>query len=114
MSRRYQVMLNVTGILIPVEGDQPIVGFLAIRRVLADAPEDAERLAAETLAKEDRYKDLMASAASTGGSFENCTMQLESLSEVSWFRWHFAKPSPAFIFYQDEEEVSSRVSPGGD
>lgn len=77
--------------------------------MLAGTPDDAERLAAEKLRQEDRYRDLMASAARTGVNFENCEMQLESLSEVSWFRWHFAKPSPAFIFYQDEE-VSSTPS----
>lgn len=107
MPRRFQVTLDASGIFIPVAGDQPIVGFLAIRRVLADAPEEAERLAAEALMQEYRYRDLMASAARTGGNFENCKLQQESITDVSWFRWYFAKPSAAFIFYQAEEEATS-------
>jgi hypothetical protein len=107
-------MLDVSGISIPVDGDEPIRGFLAIRRVLADTPEDAERLAAETLKQEDRYRGLMGDAVRKGGNVDNIEIQLESLSEVSWFRWLFAKPSPAFIFYQDEEEDSSSTTTGGD
>lgn len=103
MSRRYQVTLHGTGFSVPVEGDKPIRGFFAIRRVLADSPEEAERSAIATLQQEERYRSLVETTERELGSRDGYRLRLESIGELSWFRWHFSRHSPSFIFYQDDE-----------
>jgi hypothetical protein len=103
MSRRFQVTLHGSGLSVPVEDHKPIRGFFTIRRVLAETPEDAERRAVATLEQEERYRGLLATTEQELGSRNGFRLRLESIGELSWFRWHFSKHSPSFIFYQDEE-----------
>jgi len=103
MSRRFQVTLHGSGLSVPVEGDKPIRGFFTIRRVLADTPEDAERRAVATLEHEGRYRELLEITERELGSRVGYRLRLESIGELSWFRWHFSRHSPSFIFYPDDE-----------
>jgi hypothetical protein len=103
MSRRFQVTLHGSGLSVPVEGEKPIRGFFTIRRVLADTPDDAERRAVATLEQEERYRGLLETTERELGSRAGHRLRLESIGELSWFRWHFSRHSPSFIFYSDDE-----------
>ena len=103
MSRRYQVTLHGTGFSVLVEGDKPIRGFFTIRRVLADSPEEAERSAIATLQQEERYRSLVETTERELGSRNGCSVRLDDIGHLSWWRWHFTKHSPSFIFYGDDE-----------
>ena len=103
MSRRYQVTLHGSGFFVPVEGDSPARGFFSIRRVLADCPEDAERKAISTLEQEERYHGLLETTERELGSRASCRIRLESIGELSWFRWFFSRMPQSFIFYQDDK-----------
>jgi len=103
MSRRYQVTLHGTGFSVPVEGDKPIRGFFTIRRVLADSPEEAERTAVATLEQEERYRGLLETTKRKLGSSAECRVRLEHIGHLSWWRWHFTRHSPSFIFFSDDE-----------
>ncbi|HLP77513.1 MAG TPA: hypothetical protein VK327_11415 [Candidatus Paceibacterota bacterium] len=103
MSRRYQVTLHGTGFSVPVEGGKPIRGFFTIRRVLADSPEDAERSAIATLQQEARYRSLVETTERELGSRDGCKVRPDDIGYLSWWRWHFTKYSPSFIFYGDDE-----------
>ena len=105
MSRRYQVILHGTGFSVPVEGDKPIRGFFTIRRVLADSPEEAERSAIATLQQEERYRSLVETTERELGSRDGCRirLRLDHIGHLSWWRWHFTKHSPSFIFFEEDE-----------
>ena len=95
MSRRCQVTLQGRGVSIPVEGSEPARGFYVIRRVRAETPQEAERRAIAALQAEDRYRSVTAST-------QRGTVELESVTELSWFSWHFSRDPRGFIFYTDE------------
>ena len=103
MSRRFQVTLHGTGFSVPVEGEKPIRGFFTIRRVLADSPEEAERMAIATLEQEERYRGLVETTERELGSRDGCRVRLESIGQLSWFRWRFSRHSASFMFYSDDE-----------
>jgi hypothetical protein len=103
MSRRFQVTLQGTGLSVPIEGEKPIRGFFTIRRVRAESPKDAERSAIATLEQEERYRGLVETTERETGRRDGCRVRLESIGELSWFRWHFSRHSPSFIFYSDDE-----------
>jgi hypothetical protein len=103
MSRRYQITLHGTGFSVPVEGDKPIRGFFTIRRVLADSPEEAEQSAIATLQQEERYRSLVETTERELGSGDGCRVRLDDIGYLSWWRWHFTKHSPSYIFYGDDE-----------
>ena len=100
--RRYQVTLHGRGFHVPVEGDKPIIGFVTIRRVIAENAQDAERLAIETLEREARYQELVETTAKELGFRNSCSVRLDRIGYLSWIRWTFSRHSPSFIFYQDE------------
>ena len=104
MSRRFQVTLQGTGFSVPVEDGDAIRGFFTIRRVLADSPQDAEREAIVALQEEERYRGLVEATERESGSRDECSVRLESIGQLSWFRWHFSKTSPSFIFYSDDKD----------
>jgi len=97
MSRRFQVTLHGTGFSVPVEGEKPIRGFFTIRRVLADSPEDAERKAVATVEQEEKYHALVRTTERELGNRDGCSVCLESIGQLSWFRWHFSRHSSSFI-----------------
>ncbi|MFO1487375.1 MAG: hypothetical protein U1F65_02755 [Verrucomicrobiota bacterium] len=103
MLRRYQVTLHGTGFLVPVEDAKPIRGFFTIRRVLADSPEEAERSAIVTLQQEERYRYLVKTTERELGRRDSCRVRMDEIGYLSWWRWHFTKWSPSFIFYEDNE-----------
>ena len=109
MSGRFQVTLHGTGLCVPVEGAKPVRGFFTIRRVLADSSEEAERSALATLEQEERYRGLIETTERELGSRAGCRVRLESMGELSWFRWHFSRHSPSLIFYSDDENDSFSV-----
>jgi hypothetical protein len=100
--KRYQVTLHGRGFHVPMEGDKPIIGFFTIRRVLADNAEEAKRLAIETLEQEKRYQELVEINAEVLGFRNSCSVCLDSIGHLSWFRWRFGRHSPSLILYQDE------------
>src|SRR4051794_15946860 len=100
--RRFQVTLHGTGFSVPVEDDDAIRGFYTIRRVLADSPQEAERMAIATLQQEERYRGLVETSERESGS-RRCKVRLESIGQLSWFRWHFSRTSPSFIFYSNDK-----------
>ena len=102
MSRRFQITLEGKGFLVPVEDDVPIVGFYTIRRVLADSPGDAEEQAIASLKQEDKFRGLVETTEREMGFQNGWTVRVESIGELSWFRWHFSKCSPSFICYPDD------------
>ena len=85
MTRRYQVTLHGSGFTVPVDGEKPARGFLTIRRVLADSPEDAERTAIAMLEQEERYRGFLETTERESGSRDGCRLQIESIGELSWF-----------------------------
>ena len=100
--KRYQVTLHGRGFHIPMEGDKPIKGFFTVRRVLAENAEEAKRLAIETLEQERRYQELVEFTVMELGCRNSCSVHLESIGYLSWFRWRFGRHSPSLILYQDE------------
>jgi hypothetical protein len=74
----------------------PARGFYVIRRVRADTPQDAERQAIAVLQTEERYHSITESTQQHG------RVELESVTELSWFSWHFSREPRGFIFYTDE------------
>jgi hypothetical protein len=100
--KRYQVTLHGRGFHVPVEGHKPITGFFAIRRVIAENADEAKRTAIETLELEKRYQELVEITAKELGFRNSCSVRLDSIGYLSWFRWHFSRHSPSLIFYQDE------------
>lgn len=102
MSRRFQVTLHGTGFFVPVEGGKPICGFYTIRRLQADSPEEAERSAIVMLEQEERYRGLVETTARELGSSARCSVRVDNISYLSWWRWRFRKYSPSFIFYGDD------------
>jgi hypothetical protein len=104
MSRRFEVTLHGTGFSVPVEGDKPIRGFFTIRRVVADTPEAAESKAIAALEQEERFQGLLEATEQKLGSRNGCRVRLESIGELSWFRWYFSRQSSSFIFFQDDQD----------
>jgi len=104
MSRRFQVTLHGTGFSVPVADGDTIRGFYTIRRVLADSPQDAGRKAIATLQQEERYCGLVETTERELGSRDGCRVRLDSIGQLSWFRWHISRHSPSFIFYSDEKD----------
>ena len=98
MSRRFEVILHGTGLAVPVKDEKPIRGFYAIRRILADSPEEAEQRAIATLQQEEKYRWLVETTEREAGSRDGRNVQLDSISHLSWWRWHFSRPSRSFIF----------------
>jgi hypothetical protein len=94
--------LHGKGFHIPVEGGKPIIGFFTIRRIIAESPQDAERLAVEKLEQEDRYQQLVETTAKELGFRNSGSVRIDSIGHISWFRWHFSRHSPSFVFYSDE------------
>jgi hypothetical protein len=103
MSRRFQVTLHGSGFSVPVEGDKPIRGFYTIRRVLADSSADAERSAIATLQQEEKYRSLVETTERESGSRDGCSIRLDSIGQLSWWRWYFTRHTASFIFYSDDE-----------
>src|SRR5439155_9800366 len=104
MSRRFQVTLHGTGFSVPVADGDSIRGFYTIRRVLADSPQDAGRKAIATLQQEERYRGLVETTERELGSRDGCRVRLDSIGQLSWFRWHLSRHSPSFICYSDEKD----------
>jgi hypothetical protein len=103
MSRRFQVTLHGTGFSVPVKDGDTIRGFYAIRRALADSPEDAERKAIDALQQEEKFRWLVEATKREPGSQGGCRIRLDNIGHLSWFRWHFTKCPPSFVFYSKDE-----------
>ncbi len=104
MPQCFQVFLQGSGFLVPSEGGKPIRGFFTMRRVLADNLEEAERKAITIVQQTEVYRLLVETTERELGSREGCRLRIESIGQVSWWRWHFNRSSPGFIFYNDEEK----------
>lgn len=102
MTRRFQVTLHGSGLRVPLEGNRPIRGFFAIRRIQAETPEAATRDALAALRQEERFRELEAATQRELGNDATITVQRDNIGELSWFRWHFFRHSNAFIFYTKE------------
>ena len=111
MLRRFQVTLHGTGLLIPVEGDEPIRGFYAIRRAMARSVAEAEERAIAALEREERYRELIEATEKELGGKTECKVRVESIGYLSWWRWSFTKYSLSFIFYMGREK-SKGSGPG--
>jgi len=86
---------------VPVEGDRPVRGFVVVRRVQADTPDAAGRVAIDVLEKEERYRELSQTTDRELGTSDGCEVHMESVIELSWFRWYFSRQTEAFIFLQE-------------
>lgn len=69
---------------------------------MADSPEQAEKRVIAALKEEEKFRWLVnASEASSRSSY---SIRADTVSEVSWFRWHFFKVPRGFAFYTDEDQ----------
>lgn len=78
-----------------MDSEQPTRGFYVIRRVRALTPHDAEQQAIAALQTEERYRSI-------AHSQKHGRVELESITELSWFTTHFSREPRGFIFYADE------------
>src|SRR6476620_3710476 len=102
MSRRFLVTLHGKGFSVPVKDSVSIIGFFTLRRVLADTPADAERQAIDSLKEEDKFRELVDTTERELGFQNGWSVRVDSIGQLSWFRWHFSKYSPSLIYYLDD------------
>jgi hypothetical protein len=70
--------------------------------VLADSPREAEEQAIASLKEEDKFRRLVETTEREMGFQNGWSVRVESIGELSWFRWHFSKFAPSFIYYPDD------------
>jgi hypothetical protein len=100
MAHRFQVTLHGTGFSVPVDGGDPVCGFYAIRRILAQTTTEAEQQAIAELQQEAKFRWMIETTKQKLGSSEGCSVRLESIRELSRFSWHFSRNRKSFIFYR--------------
>jgi hypothetical protein len=88
--------------LFPSKAVSRYAAFYTIRRLQADSPEEAERSAIVMLEQEERYRGLVETTARELGSSARCSVRVDNISHLSWWRRCFRKYSPSFIFYGDD------------
>jgi hypothetical protein len=99
MRERYQIMIEGTGFSIPVANDDPIIGFITERRVLA--ADAAKALVVENLRQEPKVQWLFKTTAQNVGSSDSCTFSTRHVRRISWWKWHFGGYMRGFAFYSD-------------
>jgi hypothetical protein len=102
MSRRFLVTLQGKGFSVPVKDSVSIIGFFTLRRVLADTPAEAERQAIDSLKEEDKFRELVDTRERELGFQNGWSVRVDSIGQLSWFRWYFSKYSPSLIYYLDD------------
>ena len=63
----------------------------------------AELSAPDWAQQEERYRSPVETTERELGSRDGCGVRLDHIGYLSWWRWHFTKHSPSFIFYGDDE-----------
>lgn len=105
---RFQFILHLSGLSVPVEGDQPIIGCLAARRVLAQNAEEAGQLATESLLAEPRIAGLLEETRAQLGNADAGKVEVEKCENIGWLRWYLSPLPSKLFFYHPEEEPDAK------
>jgi len=104
MRHRFEVTLHVSGLSVPVDGKDRAKGFYAIRWTVAESPEDAVVKAVNALKAEEHFRFLVQTTEEDLGESSQISIDLESVSLLSWMKSLFTRHPCSFIFYQDKDE----------
>jgi hypothetical protein len=110
--RRYRIVLHGTGILIPdVEGEDPIIGFRAVRHIRAASPQEATLVAVARL-RNAWFSSPWSTANKTGGP----TVTVEKV-EIEKSLLTRSRPNRGYDFYRHvpprEADARETAPPGG-
>lgn len=99
--KKFEVLLHASGFHVPVDDLQPIQGFYAIRRVLANNESDAELAAIHSLKNEAKYIHFVDLTKESLGSDCECRIEAEACVPLTPWRWIFSRCPAVFVMYQD-------------
>lgn len=104
MPHRYQLILHASGFSVPEEGQDPIIGFLTVRRVMAVHEEEARSLAKEELLNEPRIIGMMEQTRLSTGTDATCKVEVDECFRIGWLRWTFSPLPTRLLVYSAERE----------
>lgn len=104
MPQRYQLILHASGFHVPEEGQDPIIGFLTVRRVMAMHEEEAASLAKEELLCDPKILGMIEQTRLSTGTDETCKVEVDECFPIGWLRWTFSPLPTRLLLYSAEKE----------
>jgi hypothetical protein len=104
MSQRYQLILHASGLHVPEEGQDPIIGFVTVRRVMAMNPEDAAEQAKEELLNDPKILSMIEQTRLSTGTDETCKVEVDECFPIGWLRWTFSSLPTRLLLYSAEKD----------
>ena len=109
MPRRFRLLIEGSGLAVREKGLGVVRGFYAIRRTVADTPEEAEHKAIAALRAEEQFQRLVEMTERELGNRHRCELRVDSIGELSWLGWHFSRFRgwKSFVFHGDRDGPSN-------
>jgi hypothetical protein len=104
MLHRYQLFLHASGFQVPEEGQDPIIGFLTVKRVMARDEEEAASLAKEELMNDPKVLRMIEETREQTGTDATCKVEVDECFRIGWFRWTFSSLPTRLLVYSEEKD----------
>lgn len=104
MFHRYQLIIHASGFHVPEEGQDPIIGFLTVKRVMARDEEAAGNVAKEELMNDPKIVGMMERTKEQTGTDATCKLEVEECFRIGWLRWTFSALPTRLLVYSAEKE----------
>jgi hypothetical protein len=108
MPNRYQLILHASGFHVPEEGEEPIIGFLTVKRVMAENEREAAELAKEELMNDPKILGMMERTKEHTGTDDTCKVEVDECFQIGWLRWTFSSlPTRLLVYSAEQDEEGS-------
>ncbi len=97
----FEVIFDVTGLNVSVDGGEPVVGCIVLRRTVAPDLRTAIDEAAETLQQDSKLRSYFEMSQNLGQ--RDPTVTAQEATEMSWWQYYFTRAAKGFLFYPKEE-----------
>lgn len=107
MLQRYQLIIHASGFHVPEKGQDPIIGFLTVKRVMAHDEEEAGDLAKEEVMNDPKILGMMEQTREHTGTDATCKLEVEECFRIGWLRWTLSPLPTRLLVYSAEKDADA-------
>lgn len=108
MFHRYQLIVHASGFHVPEQGQEPIIGFLTVKRVMAQDEEEAGNIAREEMMNDPKILGMIEKTREHTGTDATCKLEVEECFRIGWLRWTFSPLPTRLLVYSEEKDADAQ------
>ena len=107
MLHRFQLIIHASGFHVPEKGQDPIIGFLTVKRVMAHDEEEAGNVAKEEMMNDPKILGMMEQTREHTGTDATCKLEVGECFRIGWLRWTLSPLPTRLLVYSAEKDVDA-------